>query len=81
MNEGGDLVNMSFIFSLIKRVNSEGRSSTENPTSLSKIKDETKFVLPSEKVVDLVQDRLTKKGSFPLFTDVETFLLVDQSNK
>lgn len=72
---------MSFVFSLLRRINNEGRLSTEKPNNLAKIKDETKYILPSEKQVDFIQERLVKKGDFPLFTDVETFLLNKQKIK
>ena len=72
---------MSFVFSLIRRANSDGRLSTNKPSNLSNIKDPTKFLLPSEKQVDYVQDKLVEKGDLKLFTEVETYLLNKQKIK
>ena len=69
---------MSFIFSLFKRLNSDGRNVKEKPTNLDKIRDETPFAIPSGKVVEFVQKQIVKTGDFPLFTDCETYLLNKQ---
>ena len=65
---------MSFIFSLVK--NKElNAGDVVSPPQLLSIKDQSVFVLPNGKTVDLLKSNITDhEGKFQLFSEVETFL-------
>ena len=71
---------MSFIFSLVKNKKEQNAGDQGlSPPQLLSIKDQSSFVLPNGKVVDLVQrDVPDQEGKLQLFSEVETFLLKSQ---
>ena len=69
---------MSFIFSLVK--NKElNAGDVVSPPQLLSIKDQSVFVLPNGKTVDLLKSNITDhEGKIQLFSEVETFLINSQ---
>ena len=65
---------MSFIFSLVKN-KEQNAGDVVSPPQLLSIKDQSVFVLPNGKIVDLLKSNITDhEGKFQLFSGIETFI-------
>ena len=64
---------MSFIFSLVKSQEQNAAGQSQSPPQLPSIKDQSCFVLPNGKNVDLIQSNVADSG-LQLFSNVEKFL-------
>ena len=70
---------MSFIFTLIKSKEQNAAGQSQSPPQLLSIKDQSCFVLPNGKIVDLLHSNVTDSNSEnKLFSDVEIFLANSQ---
>ena len=61
---------MSFIFSLVKSQEQNAAGQSQSPPQLPSIKDQSCFVLPNGKNVDLIQSNVADSG-LQLFSNVE----------